>query len=181
MPGNVDNPANIREEDSEPPCLTSRGIEFIERQGDAPWCCRLSHIKPHWPSVAPAPCHAMYGPEDMLPPVRSQDAFINAPPVMKAMMTSQVGRAFPEEATRGTGLRGCMGLIKPCDDQMGGLFDHRKRSWRNDATLIAVTSDHRHFMGDLWLGEKTFFQNAASRGPGAADHLRPLRRGRCHP
>ncbi|MCA0849320.1 sulfatase-like hydrolase/transferase [Salipiger thiooxidans] len=101
----------------------------------------------------------------MLPPVRSQDEFVNAHPVMKARITSQVGRAFPDDATRETMLRACMGLIKPCDDRMGGLFDHLERSGRNDATLIVGTSDHRHFMGDHGLGEKTLFQNAASRGP----------------
>ncbi|MHA7868064.1 MAG: hypothetical protein ACX93U_11260 [Salipiger thiooxidans] len=72
-------------------------------------CCHLSHIKPHRPSIAPAPCHAMSGPDHMMPPVRSQDEFVNAHPLMKARMTSQVGRAFPDDATRETVLRACMG------------------------------------------------------------------------
>ncbi len=45
----------------------------------------------------------------MMPPVRSQDEFVNAHPLMKARMTSQVGRAFPDDATRETVLRACMG------------------------------------------------------------------------
>ena len=57
---NSAKPANIADEDSETPYLTSRGMEFIE-QADEPWLCHLSYIKPHWPYVVPAPYHDMYG------------------------------------------------------------------------------------------------------------------------
>ena len=45
--------ANIREEDSETPWLTSEAMKFIETQGDKPWLCHLSYIKPHWPYIVP--------------------------------------------------------------------------------------------------------------------------------
>jgi len=47
--------ARVPKEHSETAWLTTRGIEFIEAQGDQPWLCHLSYIKPHWPYLAPAP------------------------------------------------------------------------------------------------------------------------------
>ena len=58
-----------------------------------------------------------------------------------------------------------MGLVKQCDDQMGVLFDYLEKSGRMEDTLIVVTSDHGDFLGDHWLGEKTFFQNASVKVP----------------
>ena len=31
------------------------------------WCLHLSYIKPHWPYLAPAPYHQLYGAEEVLP------------------------------------------------------------------------------------------------------------------
>ncbi|MFW2541798.1 sulfatase-like hydrolase/transferase [Primorskyibacter sp. 2E107] len=162
---NADAPANIREEDSETPYLTRRGMDFIEAQGDQPWCCHLSYIKPHWPYIVPAPYHAMYGPEHFLPPVRSAEEADQAHPVFKGFMNAPVGKAFSRDAVRDKVLRAYMGLIKQCDDQMGVLFDWLERTGRMQDTLIVVTSDHGDFLGDHWLGEKTFFHDASTRVP----------------
>jgi len=69
---NSDKAANVHEEDSETPWLTDRAIEFIEaKRGGAPWVCHLSYIKPHWPYIVPAPYHDMYGPEHVVPAIKS--------------------------------------------------------------------------------------------------------------
>ena len=45
---NADKPANIAEEHSETPWLTSKTIEFIETRDKAtPWMAHVSYIKPH--------------------------------------------------------------------------------------------------------------------------------------
>lgn len=161
---NVGQPANIAEEDSETPYLTRRAMEFME-QAQAPWLCHLSYIKPHWPYVAPAPYHAMFGHNDLLPPVRTQAEYDDAHPVLRAMMDSPVGRAFSRPEVRDTVLPAYMGLIKQCDDQMGVLFDWLERTGRMDDIMIVVTSDHGDYMGDHWMGEKTFFHDAAVKVP----------------
>ena len=48
---------------------------------------------------------------------------------------------------------------------MGVLFDWLEKTGRMDDTMIVVTSDHGDFMGDHWMGEKTFFQDASVRVP----------------
>lgn len=161
---NSDLPANIAENDSETPYLTRRGMEFIEGQGDQPWCCHLSYIKPHWPYIVPAPYHELYGPEHFLPPVRSE-AETSGHPVYTAMQKAPVCRAFSRDDVRDKVLRAYMGLIKQCDDQMGVLFDWLDRTGRMQDTLIVVTSDHGDYMGDHWMGEKTFFHETSVKVP----------------
>jgi arylsulfatase A-like enzyme len=159
-----DKPANIEEQDSETPYLTRRGMAFIE-QATEPWCCHLSYIKPHWPYIVPAPYSDMYGPEHVLPAVRSQAEYDNAHPVLKAFMDTQIGKTFSQQHVREAVIPAYMGLIKQADDQMGVLFQWLEDTGRMDDTMIVLTSDHGDFLGDHWMGEKTFFQNTSTKVP----------------
>ena len=162
---NSDRAANIRERDSETPYLTRRAMEFIEGRGDAPWCCHLSYIKPHWPYVVPAPYHAMFGPEHFLSPNRGKEERADPHPVYAAMMEAPVSRAFRRDDVRAKVMGAYMGLVKQCDDQLGMLFRWLEETGRMATTAIVVTSDHGDFLGDHWLGEKTFMQDAAVKVP----------------
>ncbi len=161
---NAGEPANIREEDSETPYMTGRGIAFME-QARAPWCCHLSYIKPHWPYIVPAPYHDMYGPEHILPPVRTGPEYQGAHPVLRAFMDTRIGRAFARDELREKVIGAYMGLIKQADDQMGRLFAWMEETGRIKDTMIVLTSDHGDFLGDHWMGEKTFFQDASVKVP----------------
>ena len=162
---NADKPANIAEEDSETPYLTRRAIAFMEGRGDTPWCCHLSYIKPHWPYIVPAPYHAMYRPEHFLDIVRGAQERTDGHPVYRAMMEAPVAKAFSDVDVRAKVLRAYMGLIKQCDDQIGVLCDYLERTGRMEDTMIVVTSDHGDYLGDHWLGEKTFLHDPAIRVP----------------
>ncbi|WP_299897957.1 sulfatase-like hydrolase/transferase [uncultured Ruegeria sp.] len=161
---NSSEPANIAEEDSETPYLTTRGIEFMESH-EGPWCCHLSYIKPHWPYVVPEPYASMYGPEHVVPVVRSEGERMTAHPVLKAFMDTKVGQAFSRQDVREAVIPAYMGLIKQADDQMGRLFDWMEKTGRMDDTMIVLTSDHGDFLGDHWMGEKTFFHDASTKVP----------------
>ncbi len=58
-----------------------------------------------------------------------------------------------------------MGLIKQADDQMGRLFTWLEETGRMQDTMIVLTSDHGDFLGDHWMGEKTFFHDTSTRVP----------------
>ncbi|TMV05653.1 phosphonate monoester hydrolase [Ruegeria sediminis] len=156
--------ANIAEEDSETPYLTRRGIEFMETH-EGPWCCHLSYIKPHWPYIVPEPYASMYGPEHVLPVNRSEAERQNAHSVLKAFMDTKVGQTFSRQDVREAVIPAYMGLIKQADDQMGRLFDWMERTGRMQDTMIVLTSDHGDFLGDHWMGEKTFYHDASTRVP----------------
>ncbi len=161
---NSSEAANIAEEDSETPYLTGRGIEFMETH-DAPWCCHLSFIKPHWPYIVPEPYASMYGPEHVLPVVRSDEERQNAHPVLKTFMETKIGETFSRQDVREAVIPAYMGLIKQADDQMGRLFAWMEQTGRMDDTMVVLTSDHGDFLGDHWMGEKTFFHDTSTKMP----------------
>ncbi|SNT07675.1 sulfatase-like hydrolase/transferase [Antarctobacter heliothermus] len=156
--------ANIAEEDSETPYLTGRGMDFMAAQ-DGPWCCHLSYIKPHWPYVVPEPYASMYGPQDVQPVIRADAERAEAHPLLKAFMTTRVGKAFSRAEVRDAVIPAYMGLIKQADDQMGRLFKWMEDTGRMEDTLIVLTSDHGDFLGDHWMGEKTFFHDTSTKVP----------------
>ncbi|HSM41634.1 MAG TPA: sulfatase-like hydrolase/transferase [Afifellaceae bacterium] len=159
--------ANVREEDSETPWLTSRFIEFLDAPGrdDRRWLCHLSYIKPHWPYIVPAPYAGMYGPEDIQSAVRDPSERVDPHPVYDAYMQTIVARNQSRDEVRETVIPAYMGLIKQCDDQMGRLFAHLEETGRMDDTMIVLTSDHGDYLGDHWLGEKNFFHEQAVKIP----------------
>jgi arylsulfatase A-like enzyme len=157
-------PANIREEDSETPWLTSRTIDFIA-ETDAPWLAHVSYIKPHWPYIVPAPYHDMYGHNHIKPVVRSPAELENPHPVLAQYQNAAIARAFQKDEVRNVVVPAYMGLVKQCDDQMGRLFQHLEKSGRMDDTMIVVTSDHGDYLGDHWLGEKDMFHECSVKIP----------------
>lgn len=162
---NSNLPARISEEHSETAYMTNRAMEFIEGQGDTPWLCHLSFIKPHWPYIAPAPYHDMYGPETWLPTHRSANELEDANPVQKAFSQMRVSKAFSQPGVRETVMPAYMGLIKQIDDHLGRLFDWLEQTGRDKDTMIVVTSDHGDYLGDHWLGEKELFHECSVRVP----------------
>lgn len=162
---NSDKPARVPEEHSETPYLTNRGIEFIEQAGDKPWLCHLSYIKPHWPYIVPPPYHDMYGPDDIIPPVRSNAERMTDHPVYRAWQDHRVCKAFARDEVRECVIPAYMGLIKQLDDQIGRLIAYLEETGRMDDTMIVMSSDHGDYLGDHWLGEKDLFHDASARIP----------------
>ena len=158
-------PARVKEEDSETPYMTRRGIDFIREAGDAPWCLHLSYIKPHWPYIAPAPYNDMYSAKDVIAPVRSENEKREPHPVYRAFMDHMVSRQFSRDEVREEVIPVYMGLIKQIDDQMGVLFRFLEDNGYFENTMIVFTSDHGDYLGDHWLGEKEFFHEPSVKIP----------------
>ncbi|WP_235871412.1 sulfatase-like hydrolase/transferase [Shimia sediminis] len=164
MFANADKPANIREEDSETPWLTSRTMEFID-QAKGPWCAHVSYIKPHWPYIVPAPYHNMYGANHVPAPNRSDVERQDPHPVYGAYMENPICSAFQREEVRQKVIPAYMGLIKQCDDQLGRILEHLDQSGRTQNTMIVLTSDHGDYLGDHWMGEKDLFHDPSVKIP----------------
>lgn len=160
--------ANVREEDSETPWLTDRALEFLKAHDGpqaAPFCAHLSYIKPHWPYIAPAPYHAMYGPNHVPAANRSKAERASAHPVFRTFAEGLIGKSFHSEDTRSAVIPAYMGLIKQCDDQLGRVLDHLEASGAMDHTMVVLTSDHGDYLGDHWMGEKMFMHDASVKVP----------------
>lgn len=162
---NVRLPARVAEEHSETAYMTREAMRFIEEMGDKPWFLHLSYVKPHWPYMAPAPYHALYGPEDCLPLNRTAAELADQHPVLAAYRRHEESITFSRADAPGTVRPAYMGLIRQIDDWLGRLFAHLDRLGRLEDTLIFFTSDHGDFLGDHWLGEKEMFFEEALRVP----------------
>lgn len=158
-------PARVPEEHSETAYMTNRAMEFITQEGDNPWCLHLSYIKPHWPYMAPAPYHDLYGPQQVLPANKTEAERANPHPVVSAFMTHGEAECFAEEECRLTVIPTYMGLIRQIDDHLGRLFAFMEEKGRLDDTMIVFTSDHGDYLGDHWLGEKELFHEESVRIP----------------
>ena len=163
----ADKPVRAAEEDTETPYMTRRAMDFIteaEDRGDR-WCCHLSFIKPHWPYVAPAPYHNMYGEKDLIPAVRHEMERQNPHPVYGAFMQQRPAEVFSRDGVREHVLPAYMGLIKQIDDQMGVLMTFLEERGLLDNTMIVFTSDHGDYLGDHWMGEKDMFHEQSVKVP----------------
>lgn len=159
------HPAAVAEEHSETAYMTRRAMDFIDEAGEAPWCLHLSYIKPHWPYIAPAPYHDMYGPEHVIPANRSETERHDPHPVVAAYMRHEESVNFSREEVRRTVIPAYMGLIRQLDDHLARLwaFLEDRGLWGN--TMVVLTSDHGDYLGDHWLGEKELFHEESVRIP----------------
>jgi arylsulfatase A-like enzyme len=158
-------PARVQEDDSETPYMTRRAMDYIGQAGDKPWVLHLSFIKPHWPYIAPAPYNDMYGPEHVIPPVRSEAERADPHPVYREFMQHRVSQSFARDEVRQNVIPVYMGLIKQIDDQLGQLFRFLEERGIADRTMIVMTSDHGDYLGDHWMGEKDLFHDCSAKIP----------------
>ncbi|MEM9851318.1 MAG: sulfatase-like hydrolase/transferase, partial [Pseudomonadota bacterium] len=162
----ADRPAIVAEEDSETPYMTRRAMDFLAQDdGETPWLLHLSYIKPHWPYIAPAPYNALYGPDDVQPPVRSEAELTDQNPLMRHFVDRVAGRTFAREHALEKVVPTYMGLIKQIDDQLGELFTFMEDRGLWDTTTIVLTSDHGDYLGDHWMGDKDYFHDPAVKVP----------------
>ncbi|MCL4675710.1 MAG: alkaline phosphatase family protein [Pararhodobacter sp.] len=162
---NSNLPARVAEEHSETAYMTDRALDFIDETGDRPWLLHLSYIKPHWPYMAPAPYHGMFGPGHFLPVNRSAEEREKGHPVYRAFMEMGVSQTFSEPGVRETVLPAYMGLIRQIDDHLGRLFAALEERSLMENTMIVFTSDHGDYLGDHWMGEKELFHDCSMRVP----------------
>ncbi|MDE2364185.1 MAG: alkaline phosphatase family protein [Hyphomicrobiales bacterium] len=164
----ADKKARAPDEDTETPWTTREAMRFIdEAEGRREsWCLHLSYIKPHWPYIAPAPYHDMYGAADVIPATRDERERGNdVHPVYRAFMDLRVSRNFARDEVRQRVIPAYMGLIKQIDDQLGLLFAFLRERDLERSTLIVFTSDHGDYLGDHWLGEKDLFHDVSVKVP----------------
>ena len=158
--------ARVPEEYSETAFVTDRAIEYLDGlQTGKPWCMHLSYIKPHWPYLAPAPYHEIYGPGEVVPAVRSDQEKENAHPVYQSFMAQDYSENFSRDEVRQTVIPTYMGLIQQIDHHIGRVLTKLEEKGLRDSTMIVLTSDHGDYLGDHWLGEKDLYHEPSIRIP----------------
>ena len=163
---NSHRPARLPEEFSETAYTAKRAIEFITEQGDKPWCLHMSFIKPHWPYIASAPYHDMYGREDAQAPVRSEEERSDAAnPIFRGFQEHPESVSFSKDEVRLNMQPAYMGMVKQIDDHLGRVMSFLEKAGRLEDTMIVFTADHGDYQGDHWQGEKEFMYEQGVRVP----------------
>jgi len=162
---NAHLPARVHESHSETAWCTDQALQFIQTQGESPWCLHLSYIKPHWPYIAPAPYHQRFDAQDIKAAVRSDSERTNTHPVYKAFRNHVESQSFAQQRVRERVIPTYMGLVQQIDDHIGRLMAGLQSQGRLQDTLIVFTSDHGDMLGDHWLGEKEMFYEASAGVP----------------
>ncbi|MCA8929106.1 MAG: sulfatase-like hydrolase/transferase [Alphaproteobacteria bacterium] len=158
-------PARVKAEHSETAYMTGRAMDCIAEQGDQPWCIHLSYIKPHWPYVAPAPYHNLYGKQHLLPLNQGEAERERPHPVHAAFMQHGDSETFARPEVREHVIPAYMGLVKEIDDQLGRLWAFLEERGLFETTMIVFTSDHGDYLGDHYLGEKELLHEESVRIP----------------
>ena len=158
--------ARVPEEHSETAFITNRAIDFINNlTTDDRWCMHLSYIKPHWPYLAPAPYHSLFGPDQVLAAARSETERQDPHPVYQAFMAQGYSENFSHDKVRHTVIPAYMGLISQLDHHIGRVLARLDEKGLRENTLVVLTSDHGDYLGDHWLGEKDLHHEPSIRIP----------------
>lgn len=79
-------PAVFTAEESKPRFLTDRAADYVRRKAGEGWVLNLNILPPHSPDVCPAPYHAMYSPDRIPAPWRSEEERLRGHPYHRHMI-----------------------------------------------------------------------------------------------
>jgi len=164
-----------------PACYhTTRALSELEKltlrrecTGDAddPFFMWLSFQQPHSPCAPPPPYDTMYAPEDVSPPVKSEEELtLFAKPLLEfkkgwQALTPEIISKFRPRY---------LGDVTLIDAQIGRMIAGLEKLGLRENTIIIFTSDHGDYLGDHHQMQKAFFHDCSARiplifnGPGIA-------------
>lgn len=120
--------------------LCTKAINFIESNGDKPFCYMLSLPDPHGPNTVRAPYDTMYA-----------DVEVPIPASLKKTKEQTPGWGRPARVTPAQ-LRRLMppyyGMVKCIDDNIGRIIDALRKQGVLERTIIVFTSDHGDLCGE---------------------------------
>lgn len=165
--GGFDRPAPFAAGHSITTFLADRFLDWLGRQGRAPWFAHVAFLKPHPPFVAAEPWYSLVPAETWPAPVRA--ATIEAEAALHPWLAAHLAlpvagadRGALLDAARLNRLRAVYaGLIGEVDHHLGRIVEALASRGELERTLVLFTSDHGEMLGDHWmLGKAGFFPQA---------------------
>jgi arylsulfatase A-like enzyme len=149
-------PARFPVELSQTTFVREAVVEYLERNGDAPFFVHASFIRPHPPRRNPVGYHDLYaaeavGPFVGCPTVEGESALH---PLAAAAVQLPVIGAPRHEPERQQVRATYYGAQREVDDGLAPLFGYLHESGLAETTMVVLTSDHGEMGGDHWLLEK---------------------------
>lgn len=140
--------------------------------GSEPFFMKVSLSKPHNPCNPPEPYFSMYAPEDLPPPVATDDEISRFSPQLKQWYDIWK-QMDPDRLLRHRAQY--FGTVTLVDAQIGRLIAKLEQLGIRENTLIVFTADHGDALCDHHLQQKAFFYDPMVRvpfifaGPGIPD------------
>ncbi|NKB66348.1 MAG: sulfatase-like hydrolase/transferase [Candidatus Latescibacteria bacterium] len=150
--------------------------------GEAPWCCFVSHTEPHDPFVTSADAYNMYDVDQLAMPPNWFDETAGRPNLYRkaARTWASMSQRQKREAAA------CYyGSITELDQLFSQLIDKVEAAGQLDNTIVVVTSDHGELLGahglyckNIGAFEEVYNIPLLIAGPGlSADATTPARVG----
>ncbi len=149
-------PARFPVELSQTTFVRQAVVDFLERNGDAPFFVHASFIRPHPPRRNPLGYHDLYSADAVQPFVGcATPEEEGALHLLAAAVVATEGVGAPRDERERRQLRATYyGAQREVDDGLAPLFEYLRTSGLADTTLVVLTSDHGEMGGDHWLFEK---------------------------
>lgn len=126
--------------------ITDQAIDFLKRDHHQPFFMHISYKKPHSQHFAPSPWDKMYDPEDIVPPVISEESIDQKPSIFKRQRQASKGHLMqPRDWAELTARY--YGLISFLDDRFGQILDTLEQLDMLKNSIIIFTSDHGTSLG----------------------------------
>ena len=141
--------------------VADRTIERLQAFPDGdPFFLFCSFPDPHHPYVAPRPWDALYGPDEVVPPVRREGELDDLAPHFRAIFERDLqlsGRAratdIPHEHVLEI-LARTYGMVSLLDKHIGRVLGSLEAAGLREETVVVFLSDHGDMMGDHFLLNK---------------------------
>lgn len=170
-------PARYAAEDSDTAFLVDR---FLDWKSGRPrgWCAMINFLRPHRPTIAPAPYNAMVDPTTLRAPVRADtpQGDADAHPYMETLIrTGDAGRKMHQDLTgrladvaevdwrsvRATHLA----LMAEIDANLGRIFAELKDCGEWENTLVIFSSDHGEMLFDHHICQQASWHEQCTHLP----------------
>jgi len=158
-------------EDYEPVFSTTRALQELDLlvsrrqctgEADEPFFMWLSFLRPHSPCAPPPPYDTMYKPEDIPPPVKTEEEKEHFARPLREF--AKGWKEITPEITEKFRPR-YFGDVTCVDDQIGRMIEGLERLGLRENTLIVFSSDHGDYLGDHHQFQKAYFHDASSKVP----------------
>ena len=143
---------------------TTKAIEILERNGDAPFFLAVGLVRPHVPLVAPAEYYEPYPPEAMTRAKRIDNDWDDIPKAGITKNSESIGLEGEPDKERRV-LSAYYASVTFMDAQVGRLLDALARLGLRENTIVVFTSDHGYHLGEHDLWQKVSLHEESARIP----------------
>ncbi|MFI3237725.1 MAG: sulfatase-like hydrolase/transferase [Lachnospiraceae bacterium] len=141
--------------------VVQKGLDFLEKNKEEPWCLTVSLVGPHFPSTLTQKYMDMYPPEDMVLPESFTDTYQNKPWYQSRNWWPTCATNDFDEMNWKKTISAYYGCVSMMDDLIGEVLAKAEACSGGRKTRVIFTSDHGEMLGNHAKFDKdaTFYED----------------------